>query len=131
MKSLIFFFLCMASLAASAQTEVIDGELYIQESVGSNKAMNSITSHFNLKKVAIGREQEDGEIAILSDLIIHQDLKLYVINPNNGKVSRIDIDEKSDYYGSVDIVKGLIVKQDNNLYLVNPRNGKTKKIKEL
>jgi hypothetical protein len=52
------------------------------------------------------------------------------VNPLNGKVSRVDLDEKSEYYGSVHVVAGLVVQHNDKLYMVNPLNGKTKRLKE-
>lgn len=131
MKLLALLIFFIASMAVHAQSEIVNGELYIRDAWSNSKSVNlKMGGASNLKKVAIGSEKDDGSIEILSDLIVHQDLKLYVVNPLNGKVSRVDLDEKSEYYGSVNVVSGLVVQHSDKFYLVNPLNGKTNRIRE-
>lgn len=127
MKTILSAILLMISISGFAQTVVIDGDLYILNAHSETKKNNRDTSK-NLK-VEIGNEKDVGEIAVMSDLIVHQDLKLYVINPLNGKISRLDLDEESEFYGSVDVVGKLLVKQGNKYFSVNPANGKTKRLR--
>lgn len=128
MKLIAVLLFCLTSLAAHAQVTLIDGELYVKNDSQIILKNDGLKSRVDMIKVDIKPENTDGEIAILSDLIVHQNLNVYVVNPKNGKLSRIDLDEKSDHYGTVEIVSGLIIKHKNKLYVVNPANGKTKKI---
>ncbi len=131
MKLITLLCILLASLTVQAQVMKINGELFIRDAWGKDRMVDLKTHSFSsIKKVTLGHEKDDGEIEILSDLIVHQDLKLYVVNPLNGKVSRVDLDEKSEYYGSVHVISGLVVQHNDKLYLVNPLNGKTKRLKE-
>lgn len=126
----IFTLICCFLTTFTAQAQLIEkgGELFLMNTPDKSAAKSF--SFGKMKKVEIGSEKTHGEIAILSDVIFHQDLKLYVVDAETGKVSRIDLDEKSAYYGSVEIVSKLVVRHDKKLYEVNPKNGNTKEIKE-
>lgn len=70
-----------------------------------------------------------GSLASFAD-ILELNNNLYIVNPANGKTSRIDIDElQALAWGNRPTVEsGNIIKLHNNLYIVDETTGKASRI---